>query len=105
MVRSRIRKLAGRMDAIRRGAEFDERLRRTRVLTRMILDEFNRLKASGEKNDEPLLDKAIRSVVADQYEDLGPQSVRYIADGWIENVRGWTRIDWMINAGREGPPK
>jgi hypothetical protein len=97
------------MDARRRDAEFDERLSRTRRITRMILDEFGRLdKASGHPGDpegEPLLEVAIRRVVEDQYEDLGPENRRYIADGWIENVRGWTRIDWMINAGREGPPK
>jgi 3-methyladenine DNA glycosylase AlkD len=72
----------------------------------MILDEFARLKVSGESERfaGDLLERAVRCVVADQYSDLDQESRRYIADGWIETIRNWTRLDWMVNAGRGGPP-
>jgi hypothetical protein len=71
---------------------------------RMILDEFARLKASGQFSDGDPLGQAVRNVVAAQYADLGEDSCEYIADGWIETLREWTRLDWMVKAGRNGPP-
>ncbi len=97
----RLEKLEGRVPDVLRDVQEEERQRRQRAITRMILDEFARLKASGE---EVSLDKAVRNVVEDQYQDLGPESCRYIADGWSETIHSWTRLDWMISAGREGPP-
>jgi hypothetical protein len=97
----RISKLEGRMPEMLRDVQEEERQRRQRAITRMILDEFARLKASGEPVS---LDKAVRNVVEDQYQDLGPESCRYIADGWSETIHSWTRLDWMVSAGREGPP-
>jgi hypothetical protein len=97
----RMHRLEERASDILRDAHEEERQRRQRAVTRMILDEFARLKASGE---EVSLDKAVRNVVEDQYQDLGPESRRYIADGWSETIHSWTRIEWMVSAGREGPP-
>jgi hypothetical protein len=82
--------------------EVDEKLRRERVITRMILDEFARHKASAEAGE--LLERAVRNVAAAQYADLGEESYENIADGWIETLREWTRLDWMVKAGRNGPP-
>ncbi len=102
----RIKRLEGRVPSILREAEEEERERLARAITRMILDEFARLKASdrspGEQGD--LLERATRRVASDQYEDLGPENCRDIADGWTETLRNWTRLDWMTNARREGPP-
>jgi hypothetical protein len=98
----RMRRLEGLMPDVLRDAEEEQRQRRQRVITRWILDEFARLKASGEQAS---LDKAVRNVVEDQYQDLDEESRRYIADGWSESIHGWTRLDWMANAGREGPPR
>jgi hypothetical protein len=95
-------RLEERASDVLRDAQEEERQRRQRAITRMILDEFARLKASGE---EVSLDKAVRNVVEDQYQDLGPESRRYIADGWSETIHSWTRLDWMVSAGREGPPR
>lgn len=122
----RISKLEGLMPEILRNAHEEERQRRQRAITRMILDEFARLKASRavhyrggapiEPEDIPgkilgpdytaedMLDLAVRRVVEDQYADLSPESRQYIADGWVETIHDWTRLDWMANAGREGPP-
>ena len=71
---------------------------------RMILDEFARLKASGELSDADPLAQVVRNVAAAQYAELGEQSCEYIADGWIETLREWTRLDWMVKAGRNGAP-
>ena|ERR671911_2589722 len=99
---SRIRKLEGRMADTVRDRQEDERLELERAIVRRILDEFARLKASGETGD--LLEQAVRGVVEDQYSDLGQESRQYIADGWTETIRSWTRLDWLVTAGREGPP-
>ena len=98
----RMHRLEERMSGVLWDAQEEERQRRQRVITRMILDEFARLKASGE---EVSLDKAVRNVVEEQYQDLEPESRRYIADGWSETIHSWTRLDWMVSAGREGPPR
>ncbi len=97
----RLEKLEEHVSDTLRDAQEEERQRRQRAITRMILDEFSRLKASGEQVS---LDKAVRNVVEDQYQDLGPESCRYIADGWTETIHSWTKLDWMVSAGREGPP-
>jgi hypothetical protein len=99
----RIDKLEGRMPDMLRERDDEEKLRRQRAITRMILDELASLEASGEEGT--LLEQAVRRVVEDQYSDLTQESRQYIADGWIENIHGWTRLDWMVNAGREGPPR
>ncbi len=98
----RLEKLEKHVSDTLRDAQEEERQRRQRAITRMILDEFARLKASGEQAS---LDKAVRNVVEDQYQDLGPENRRYIADGWSETIHSWTRLDWMVSAGREGPPR
>lgn len=98
----RVRRLEGRMPDVLWDLDEEERTRRQRAITRMILDEFARLKANGERAD--LLDKAVRGVVEDQYQDLDDESRQYITDGWSETIHGWTRLEWMVNAGREGPP-
>jgi hypothetical protein len=99
---SRISRLEGRMPDTVRDRQEDERLERERTITRMILDEFARLKASGETGD--LLERSVRGVVEDQYSDLDQESRQYIADGWIETLRVWTRLDWMAKAGQPGAP-
>jgi hypothetical protein len=71
---------------------------------KMILDEGARLKACGELSDGDPLAQAVRNVVAAQYADLGEESREYIADGWIETLREWTHLDWMVKAGRNGVP-
>jgi hypothetical protein len=101
-IEKRIAALEGRVSGELRDAQEEERQRRQRAITRMILDEFARLKASG---GEVSLDRAVRNVVEDQYQDLGPESCRYIANGWSETIHSWTRLDWMVSAGREGPPR
>jgi hypothetical protein len=97
----RISKLEGLVPDILRDQHEEERQRLQRAITRMILDEFARLKANGEPVS---LDKAVRNVVEDSYEDLSPESRQYIAEGWSETIHSWTRLDWMVSAGREGPP-
>jgi hypothetical protein len=99
----RLRRLESSIPSILRDLEDDEKLRRQRAITRMILDEFAHLKVSGEQGD--LLERSVRRVVEDQYEDFDGESRQYIADGWIETIHSWTRLDWMVSAGREGPPK
>ena len=84
--------------------EADEKLWRERAIMRMILDEFARLKASGELLGENPLAQAVHNVTAEQYADLGKESCEYIAEGWIETLGEWTRLDWMAKAGRHGPP-
>jgi hypothetical protein len=101
-IESRISKLEGRMPDTLRDRQEDERMEIERAIVRMILDEYARLKASGEKG--ALLERSVRRVVEDQYSDLDQDSRHYIADGWIETLRAWTRFDWMLTAGREGPP-
>jgi hypothetical protein len=91
----RIEALEGHAGSALSEQEDTEQQERQRRITRMILDEF------AHDHD---LDEAVRRVVEDQYEDLGPESRRYIANGWIETIHSWTRVDWMISAGREGPP-
>jgi hypothetical protein len=98
----RMHRLEERVSDVLHDAQEEERQRRQRAITRMILDEFARLKASGEQAS---LDKAVRNVVEDQYQDLGPESRQYIAEGWTETIHSWTRLDWMVSAGREGPPR
>jgi len=122
----RISRLEGLMPEILHDAREEERQRRQRAITRMILDEFAKLKASRavhyrggvptEPEDIPgkilgpdytaedMMELVIRRVVEDQYTDLSPESRRYIADGWVETIQSWTRLDWMVSAGREGPP-
>jgi hypothetical protein len=68
------------------------------------VDEFAYLKASGGLSDGDPLAQAVRNVVAAKYADLGEESCEYIADGWIETLREWTNLDWMVKAGRSGAP-
>ena len=87
-------------------AEYDGKLRRQRAIMIMILDEFAHLKASGAASGggPATLAQAVRNVAAVQYQDLGKENYEYIADGWIETLTEWTRLDWLVKAGREGPP-
>jgi hypothetical protein len=96
--------LEDRAQAIAAQTQEDEKLERERAIMRMILDEFARLKASGELSDIDPLSQAVRNVVAAQYAELGEESCEYIADGWIETLREWTHLDWMVKAGRNGAP-
>jgi 3-methyladenine DNA glycosylase AlkD len=96
--------LAGRIAEAQAAATEEEDLERQRLITRMILDEFARLKASGEFSEGDPLAQAVRNVAADQYADLGEENYRYIADGWTQTLKEWTRLDWLAKAGREGPP-
>jgi hypothetical protein len=104
-LRGKVRRLEDRAQAIAAQTQEDQKLERQRAIMRMILDEFARLKASGELSDGDPLAQAVRNVVAAQYADLGEESCEYIADGWIETLREWTRLDWMVKAGRNGPPR
>jgi hypothetical protein len=103
-LRGKLRRLEDRAQAIAAQTQEDEKLERERAIMRMIVDEFARLKASGELSDADPLAQAERNVVAAQYADLGEKSREYIADGWIETLREWTRLDWMVKAGRNGAP-
>ena len=103
-VQRRLGDLEGHFRGVAAEAEADEKLRRERAIIRMILDEFARLKASGELSDKDPLAQAVHNVTAEQYADLGKESCEYIAEGWIETLREWTRLDWMAKAGRNGPP-
>ena len=103
-LRGKVRRLEDRAQAIAAQTQEDKKLERERAIMRMIVDEFAHLKASGEPSDADPLAQAERNVVAAQYEDLGEESCEYIADGWIETLREWTRLDWMVKAGRNGPP-
>ena len=103
-LRGKLRRLEDRTQTIAAQTQEDERLERERAIMRMILDEFARLKASGELSDADPLAQAVRNVVAAQYAELGEQSCEYIAEGWIETFREWTRLDWMVKAGRNGAP-
>jgi 3-methyladenine DNA glycosylase AlkD len=103
---NRLLRLENRAVGIAAEREEDENLRLQRAIMRMILDEFARLKASGELSDEDpaSLAQAVRNVAAEQYEDLGEENYENIAEGWIETLREWTWLDWMAKAGRNGPP-
>jgi hypothetical protein len=101
-IEDRISRLEARRKAIAAETAEDEKLERQRAIMAMILDEVTRLKASGGAGD--LLERAVRNVVAEQYADLGEESCIYIADGWIETLREWTRLDWMVTAERARPP-
>src|SRR5215218_8866593 len=103
-LRGKLRRLEDRAQAIAAQTQEDQKLERERAIMRMILDEVARLKASGELSDGDPLAQAVRNVVAAQYAELGDESHKYIADGWIETLREWTRLDWMVKAGRNGPP-
>jgi hypothetical protein len=103
-LKGKLRHLEDRAQAIAAETQEDEKLERERAIMRMIVDEFARLKACGELSDADPLAQAVRNVVAAQYEDLGEESCQYIADGWIETLREWTRLDWMVKAGRNGAP-
>jgi hypothetical protein len=104
LCRGKLRRLEDRTQAIAAQTQEDQKLERERAIMRMILDEFARLKASGELSDGDPLAQAVRNVVAAQYVDLGEESCEYIADGWIETLREWTHLDWMAKAGRNGAP-
>ena len=103
-LRSKLRRLEDRTQAIAAQTQEDKKLERERAIMRMIVDEFARLKASGELSDGDPLAQAVGNVVAAQYADLGEESHKYIAEGWIETLREWTRLDWMVKAGRNGAP-
>jgi hypothetical protein len=103
-LRGKLRRLEDRAQAIAAQTQEDQKLERERAIMRMILDEFARLKASGELSDGDPLAQAVRNMVAAQYADLGEESCEYIAEGWIETLRSWSRLEWMVKAGRNGPP-
>ena len=99
-----MRRLEDRAQAIATETQEDQKLERERAIMRMIVDEFARLKASGEFSDADPLAQAVRNVDDGQYADVGEESCQDIADGWIETLREWTHLDWMVKAGRNGPP-
>ena len=103
-LRGKAMRLEDRAQAMAADTEEDEKLERERAIMRMILDEFARLKASGELSDLDPLEQAVGNVVAAQYAELGEKSCQYIAEGWIETLREWTRLDWMVKADRNGAP-
>jgi hypothetical protein len=103
-LKGKLRRLEDRAQAIAAETQEDQKLERERAIMRMILDEFAHLKASGEPSDADPLAQAVRNVVAAQYAELGEESCQYIAEGWIETLREWTRLDWMVKAGRNGAP-
>jgi hypothetical protein len=103
-LKGKLRHLEDRAQAIAAETQEDEKLERERAIMRMIVDEFARLKASGEPSDADPLAQAVGNVVAAQYAELGEESCQYIAEGWIETLREWTRLDWMVKAGRNGAP-
>jgi hypothetical protein len=103
-LKGKVRRLEYRAQAIAAQREEDQKLERERAIMRMILDEFARLKASGKLSDGDPLGQAVGNVVAAQYAELGEESHKYIADGWIETLREWTYLDWMVKAGRNGVP-
>jgi hypothetical protein len=103
-LKGKLRRLEDRAQAIAVQTQEDEKLERERAIMRMILDEFARLKAYGELSDGDPLAQAVGNVAAAQYADLGEKSRQYIAEGWIETLREWTRLDWMVKAGQNGPP-
>ena len=103
-LRGKLRRLEDRAQAIAAQTQEDEKLERERAIMRMILDEFAHLKACGEFSDADPLAQAVGNVVAAQYADLSEKSRQYIAEGWIETLREWTRLDWMVKAGQNGPP-
>jgi 3-methyladenine DNA glycosylase AlkD len=103
-LRGKLRRLEDRAQAIAAQTQEGVKLERQRAIMRMILDEFARLKASGELSEGDPLAQAVRNVVAAQYAELGEESCQYIAEGWIETLREWTHLDWMVKAGRNGPP-
>jgi hypothetical protein len=103
-LKGKLRHLEDRAQAIAAETQEDEKLERERAIMRMIVDEDARLKASGELSDLDPLAQAVGNVVAAQYADLGEESCEYIAEGWIETLREWTRLDWMVKAGRNGQP-
>jgi hypothetical protein len=103
-LRGKLRSLEDRAQAIAAETQEDQKLERERAIMRMIVDEFARLKASAELSDLDPLGQAVRNVAAAQYADLGEESCEYIAEGWIETLREWTRLDWMAKAGRNGVP-
>jgi hypothetical protein len=103
-LRGKLRRLEDRAQAIAAQTQEDKKLERERAIMRMIVDEFARRKASGEPSDADPLAQAVRNVAAAQYAELGEESCQYIADGWIETLREWTRLDWIVKAGRSGVP-
>jgi hypothetical protein len=70
-LRGKLRRLEDRAQAIATETQEDQKLERERAIMRMILDEFARLKASGEFSDADPLAQAVRNVAAAQYADLG----------------------------------
>jgi creatinine amidohydrolase/Fe(II)-dependent formamide hydrolase-like protein len=103
-LRGKLRRLEDRVQAIATETQEDQKLERERAIMRMIVDEFARLKASADISDLDPVAQAVRNVAAAQYAELGEESCQYIADGWIETLREWTRLDWMVKADRNGAP-
>ena len=103
-LRGKLRRLEDRAQAIAAETKTDEKLECERAIMRMIVDEFAHLKVSADISDADPLAQAVGNVVAVQYAELGEKSCKYIADGWIETLREWTRLDWMVKAGRNGVP-
>ena len=102
---NRLSRLEAHQKAVVAETEDDEKLSRQRAILVMIVDECARLKASGEQGTTwELLSRAVRNVVAESYPELDEESHKYIADGWIETLKSWSRVEWMVKAGRDGPP-
>jgi hypothetical protein len=65
-LRGKVRRLEDRAQALAAQTHEDQKLERERAIMRMIVDEFARLKASGELSDGDPLAQAVRNVVAAQ---------------------------------------
>ena len=98
----RIEALEGNWNGLARDAEEDRDLSVRRTLTRLVVAEHARLRASGEGGD--LVQKACLAVAHEQYEDLGPENCDHIGRSWAETMRCYSAIDWGITTGRLSPP-
>ena len=62
LLSGKLRRLEDRAQAIAAQTQEDQKLERERAIMRMILDEFARLKASGEFSDADPLAQVVRNV-------------------------------------------
>jgi hypothetical protein len=98
----RLGRLEGRIGGEAAEEERHQRIRRT--LTRLIVAEHARIRASGEGNPGDLEEKACLAVAHDQYDHLGPEHRDELGRGWAEEMRGWSKLDWATTIGHLGPP-
>lgn len=101
----RLKRLEERANAASRATRERQKSEREQQIVGWIMEEYDHLEESGEGGD--LLKKAVHNVVRDQYEDPpdspGFYDHDYIAKGWLETMRSWRRVEWIMKAGRERP--